>query len=79
MAIQPIGSGALQGIQRGMQGLRRAALDIATQGVQGTSGREGDFERALIELPAQANQVKASTKVLTTENQMVGTLLDIHV
>ena len=35
MTIAPLGTNAYHGIQRGMQGLRRAATQVAKQGAAG--------------------------------------------
>jgi hypothetical protein len=79
MAVYSVGNTALQGIQRGLQGFRRAAVEVA-DGIRTTQDSKGssNFERALVEMPQQANQVKASVKVLQSYQDSVGTLLDIH-
>jgi hypothetical protein len=75
MAIAPLGTTALQGIQRGMQGLRRAAVQVAQQGSRPAAG--SDFARSMVEMKQHAVQAKASTRALKAYNDSMGTLLDI--
>jgi hypothetical protein len=78
MAVNPIGGSALQGIQRGFQGLRRAAADIAGGVKQGgETAATTDFNRALVELQQSEIQTKSSAKALKAYNETLGTLLDI--
>lgn len=80
MAIDSIGSTALQGIQRGFQGLQRTAADVASSAQQaqkvGASGN--NLEHSLVELPQHANQVKASSKALEAYQDSLGSLLDVR-
>ena len=57
MAVNPVSSAAIQGIQRGFQGLRRAAADIANnvQQPDKTAGAT-DFNRSLVELQQHATR-----------------------
>ncbi len=76
MAIAPLGSNALNGIQRGMQGLRRSAAKVA-QSNAGNEAGGNDFARSMVEMKQHAVQVTASTRALKTYNSTMGTLLDI--
>ena len=76
MAISPIGSSALHGLQRGMQGMRRSAAQVARQGTSPEAGG-GDFARSMVEMKQHAVQAKASTRALKAYNDTMGTLLDI--
>ena len=78
MAITPITGTALQGIQRGMQGLRRNAAEIASPGQAGTTFPTKDAVRALVELHQNAHQATASLTVFKAADQMIGSLLDIE-
>jgi hypothetical protein len=75
MSIQSIAGSPVQGIQRGLQGLRRVATQVAnsqhTQEMNGT-----DFSRAMVEIQQQANQTKVSAKALQHINRTLGTLFD---
>lgn len=75
MAINSIMGPAIQGIQRGFQGLRRVASEIAaSQHTPKTSPT--DLSRAMVEMKQHANQTKASVKALKTADEMLGTLFD---
>ena len=76
MAIAPIGTSSLHGIQRGMQGLRRAAVKVAQQSTQPDTA-SGDFARSMVEMKQHALQAKASTRALKAYNDNMGSLLDI--
>jgi hypothetical protein len=75
MSIAPIGQTAFSGIQRGTQGVRRAAAQVAQQVVQ--PAPSGDFARSMLEMKQHAIQAKASTRALKAYNDTLGTLLDI--
>ncbi|MCG5516354.1 MULTISPECIES: hypothetical protein [unclassified Ectothiorhodospira] len=78
MTVSITSSYALTGIQAGMQGLRGNAVEIASAAALGGQGTRG-IEQPLVEQRMNANQVEASAKVLQTENQMLGTLIDMKV
>ncbi len=75
MTIGPIVTTAYQGLQRGLQGMRRNA-----EGIARTTATEpsGDFSREIVEMKQHATQAKASTKALKAYNETLGTLLDIR-
>lgn len=76
MAITPASGFALNGIQRGMEGLQRNAADIASADrLNGTETRS--VAEPLVGQIQNAAQVEASVKVLKTENDMLGALLDV--
>jgi hypothetical protein len=76
MAITPASGHALNGIQRGMQGLQRTADEIASADrMNGEAVRS--VAEPLVEQIQHATQVEASVKVLQTENDMLGSLLDV--
>jgi len=75
MSTQSLTGPALQGINRGFQGLRRVASAIA-QPPQARPSEPTDLSRALVEMQQYANQAKASAKALKHIDQMVGTLFD---
>ena len=76
MAITPASGQALAGIQRGMQGLERNAAEIASADRMNGEPVHGVAE-PLVEQIQNAAQVEASVKVLKTENDMLGSLLDV--
>ena len=77
MAITPITGTALQGIQRGLQGMRRNAAEIASPGQASTTFPAKDGVRAMVELHQNAHQATASLTVFRAADQMIGSLLDI--
>jgi len=68
-------SSAVTGINRGMDGIRRNSQTIATQGASGSVSDEA-VTGALVDLKTNSLQVEASAKVLSTQNEILGTLLD---
>ena len=72
MGIHSIMGPAVEGIQRGFNGMRRVASEIAsTQQTQPT-----DLSRAMVELQQHAHQAKASVNVLKVADESLGTLFD---
>jgi flagellar hook protein FlgE len=78
MAINSIMGPAVQGIQKGFQGLRRVASEIASS-QQMTEAKPTDLSRAMVEMKQHANQAKASAKVLKAADELLGTLIDERV
>jgi hypothetical protein len=76
MPITPASGQALTGIQRGLEGLQRNAAEIAGGGRMDGEGQRSVSE-PLVEQIRNAAQVEASVKVLQTENDMLGSLLDV--
>jgi hypothetical protein len=75
MAVTPVSSAALQGIQTGMNGIRRNAAEIASAD-QLNGVAERPLEQALVENIGYELQTQASVKVLQTEDRILGALLD---
>jgi hypothetical protein len=71
MNMPPIDQ-AMLGIQRGLQGVNKAATQVAA----GTLDQTALLE-AMISLKAQATVVSASAQVVRTSNDMLGAVLDI--
>lgn len=75
LSLSQIGS---SGIQTGLEQAQRAALDIAkagtVQGDQTTALR--DLTEASIDLLEAKNQVQASAKIISTADELVGTIID---
>jgi hypothetical protein len=78
MGIHSITGPALQGIQKGLQGMRRVASEIANV-QQAQNSKPKDLSRSMVELQQHANQVKAQVKTLKTADEVVGTLIDEQV
>lgn len=75
LSLSQIGS---SGIQTGLEQAQRAALDIAktgtVQGDQTTALR--DLTEASIDLLEAKNQVQASAKIVSTADELLGTIID---
>lgn len=78
MGINSVTGAALQGIQKGFNGIRRVASEIASA-QQTNQANPTDLSRAMVELQQHANQTKAQVKTLKTANEMIGTLIDERV
>lgn len=79
MAINSISGSALNGMQRGMQGIRRSAADIAQPITKTASAKDTlDFARSVVEMKQHEIQTKASARALQAHNDALGTLLDVE-
>lgn len=76
MKIDSVASLGLLGAQKGMQGARTAAADIASAGQAGASSPT-DVAASLIALKVAEQQVAASAKVISSANETIGSLIDV--
>ncbi len=71
----------IQGIQKGMNGLRQNAQQIASNSIATSAPPNAqtsdDVAGPLIEMKLNKLQVEMSAKVVQTASDMIGTLLDI--
>jgi len=74
--IDKIGGSAIRGIQRGLDGLRRTADNIAAQPAQ-KARQTTDLARSMVELQQHKQQVAANAKTLKTAYDTIGSLLDV--
>lgn len=75
MAIDTSLNLGVQGIQKGMDSLRRDADDIAgTERLNGESPR--DVAEPLVNLKQDQLQVQSAAKVVKAADEMIGTLID---
>ncbi len=77
MAINSVTGSALQGIQRGLQGLRRNAAEIASAQHMNPGIPNKDLTRSLVELHQNELYTTVNIKTLKTADQVIGTLLDV--
>ncbi|MCP4995450.1 MAG: hypothetical protein GY934_16980 [Gammaproteobacteria bacterium] len=77
MAIPPISNTALQGIQRGLQGIRKNASEIASTRNVTEQFPSKNMVREMVELHQNSNQTAASVKAFKAMDQAIGSLLDI--
>ncbi len=74
-SISAIASSVL-GIQRGLEGAKRNAAEIASV-AQFTDENPKELAESLVELKLNAVQVQASAKALKIMHETIGTLLDV--
>lgn len=72
MSSIPAIQSSLNGIQQGMNSLKRTSADIAIAPVTGA-----DLTSAVVQLSVDKLQVQASAKALQTSYDTLGTLLDL--
>jgi hypothetical protein len=78
MAINSISGSALQGIQRGLQGLRRNAAEIASaRNLNHETTSNQYMARSLVELHQNELYTTVNIKTLQTADEVIGTLLDV--
>ena len=81
-SVSAIDSG-LQGIHKGLNGIRKNARDIANlnnkEEVSGQPATAGgnDVADSLVDMKLNKLQVEASAKVVQTSADMIGTLIDM--
>lgn len=82
-SVSALNSG-LQGIHKGLNGLKKNAHDIAnankreaSSSAQQSAGPE-DVTQPLVEMKLNKLQVQASAKVVQTGSDMLGTLIDMR-
>lgn len=76
MVIKPALQTGLEGIQRGVDNLRRDAQAIAGANQPGSTA---ELTQPLVNLKVDQLQVAASVEVVKTLDETLGTLLDIKV
>lgn len=76
MGVLSVQNSALQGIQRGLEGMRQNAADIASADQLNRAGKETDLETSMVELNQNKFQVQASAKVVSALDEVIGTLID---
>ncbi len=76
MGVLSVQNSALQGIQRGLDGMRQNAAEIASADQLNQAGQETDLVGALVGMTENKVQVQASAKVVSALDEVVGTLID---
>ncbi len=77
MGVLSVQSEAVQGIQRGLDGLRKNASEIASADQLNKAGEGSDLVGSLIGLQQNKVQVQASAKVVSAVDEVLGTIIDI--
>ena len=76
MKINSASDLALAGIRKGMSDMRRSAAGIASAD---TANADRNPTQELANMKQSARQVEAASRVIKSEDEMVGTLLDVKV
>ncbi len=78
MSVLSVQNEAVQGIQRGLDGLRKNAAEIASADQLNKAGQNTDLVGSLVDLQQNEIQVQASAKVVSAVDEVLGTLVDIR-
>ena len=78
MGVLSVQSEAVQGIQRGLDGLRKNASEIASADQLNKAGQGSSLEGSLLDLQQNKVQVQASAKVISAVDEVMGTIIDIR-
>ncbi|MDH5471780.1 MAG: hypothetical protein OEY61_02910 [Gammaproteobacteria bacterium] len=76
MGVLSIQSSAVQGIQRGLDGIRQNAADIASEEQLNSAGKETDLVGSMVGLKQNQVQVQASAKVVSALDEVLGTIIN---
>ncbi|MAZ88787.1 MAG: hypothetical protein CL693_14200 [Cellvibrionaceae bacterium] len=76
MTINSLLGAGLQGLQQSQQNINTAATEIAQVSTTRPQQSTADLAEPLIEMTLEQQVFDASAKVVTTADEMVGTLLD---
>lgn len=79
MGVLSIQNEAVQGIQRGLDGLRKNAAEIASADQLNKAGDSTDLVGSLVDLQQNKMQVQASAKVVSAIDSVIGSIIDIRV
>ncbi len=78
MSVLSVQSEAVLGMQRGLDGMRRNASEIASADQLNRAGQDTDLEGALVGMQQNKAQVQASAKVVSAMDEGLGTIIDIR-
>jgi len=76
MGVLSVQSSAMLGIQRGLDGIRKNAAEIASADQLNNAGQETDLLSSLVELQQNKVQVQASAEVISALDEVIGTIID---
>ena len=78
MAIESILQTGLQGVQKGVAGAEKAALDIVRSGTDSSVDSVGsnDVTESIVDLQLYERSIEASAQVVKTADEVLGSLLD---
>ena len=76
MGVLSVQSSAVLGIQRGLDGMRKDAAEIASADQLNNAGQETDLVDSIVSLKQNQIQVQASAKVVSAMDEVMGTIID---
>ncbi len=76
MGALSVQSSALQGIQRGLDGIRKNASEIASSEQLNQTGQDTSLESSLVGLKQNQVQVQASAKVVSALDEVLGSIIN---
>lgn len=76
MNVNSVVESGLSGIRNGVEGVEKSAAEIARAGVVDGADGANDVLESIIELRLYQRSVEASSQVVRTADEVLGTLLD---
>jgi len=78
MGVLSVQSEAVQGIQRGLDGMRKNASEIASADQLNKAGKDTSLVGSLVDLEQNKMQVQASAKVVSAVDEVLGSIIDLR-
>ncbi len=78
MGALSIQSEAVQGIQRGLDGMRKNASEIASADQLNKAGKDTNLVGSLVDLEQNKMQAQASAKVVSAADEVLGSIIDLR-
>lgn len=76
MGVLAVQNSALQGIQKSLDGLRQNAADIASKDQLDKAGQETSLVGSMVDMKQNQVQLQASAKVVSTVDEVLGTIIN---
>jgi len=78
MGVLSIQSEAVLGIQRGLDGMRKNASEIASADQLNKAGSNTSLVGSLVDMEQNKMQAQASAKVVSAADEVLGTIIDLR-
>ncbi|MFT6030066.1 MAG: flagellar basal body rod protein FlgG [Oleiphilaceae bacterium] len=78
MSVNSILQSGVQGVQSATQGVERVAKDIVRSGTDSVAGQSNVVE-SMVDLQLYERSVQASSQIVKTADEVLGTILDMMV
>lgn len=78
MGALSVQSEAVQGIQRGLDGMRKNASEIASADQLNKAGKDTNLVGSLVDLEQNKMQAQASAKVVSAADEVLGSIIDLR-